>query len=1062
MKNLFLFSFFILCVTASIGQRYNIARYGVSEGLLHSFVSDVTQDKRGNIWIATGGGLSQFNGVQFFNYTTRDGLNFTRLTCVAADLEGNIWTGSSKGVNVFNGKQIFSLNDSTLGDNVLSIEPATGSKAWIATDKGLSLVSLNGLNLTFTKIKYDFNSPEIAMIFQDRSLSSFLLSSQNGDLYYGSNGFLFRIRDKMVERISSGIDVSVNAGTELPDGTLIFATNKDIYRLEKSTLKPFINQHINGFNLSKIRYHAQKLWMLGKKSDSGSEQMFLLTINLAEPNYFRIVGKNNGMIESPTSLYIDHENNVWTGSNGGLSVLRGESFVTFTTSDGLVGNKIWGICQTTDRSLWLGTIGEGLSVVKNEEVLRYTKKQGLPDEYIGKIYQDDCKNIFLGTGNAGICKVEWNARLQTHTFKKLKIIPDQDRLRVDDIFRDNAGNLWVASQRGLYFSTDDKNFTHQSLTNNHEPVFIQKLLFDQKRERLWVATRGSGLFYIEDSKTKRFDDIRANEEISTISQDAFGDIWVGTRTRGIFRITDEETTQITEVQGISSNLIYILMPDNYSNLWIGTNLGLDKLHLPALHEGRIEIRHYGSDDGLLDLETNLNGALEDREGYLWFATNGGLLRYDQKYDISNRVPPKVSILSMKLHSQETDWSRFSASTDSWSALPNSLTLQHDQNHLTFDFVAISFKNPKQISYAWMLEGFDQTWIHGGLNRQAIYSNLPNGQYVFKLKAANNDRVWSEEVISMPIVVKPPFWATWWFRALVMFFLFLLVYLFMLWRIRSLKITQKELEAIVDIRTYELSEQVRIIDTKNHQILDSIYYAKFLQSAILPSITSIDQKFSDVFVLYKPKDVVSGDFYWYLNNGNKSIIAVADCTGHGVPGAIVSVVCSNALNQAVRDLPDANPATILERTRVLVIDTFSHGYKDVRDGMDIALCTFDHETGDLLFAGANSGLCAVVNGYFAKLKPNNQHIGRNIKTEPFVNQSLHLKKGDVFFMYSDGYTDQFGEETGKKFSIKKLDELLYQNAGMQMREISTILDETFENWKGIQEQIDDVVVLGIRV
>ncbi len=1062
MKRYFAIATFLLLTGSLDGQHYNIARYSVAEGLLHSFVSDITQDNRGNIWIATGGGLSQFNGVRFFNYTTRDGLNFTRLTCVAADSDGNIWVGSSKGVNVFNGNRIFSLSDPVLGENVLAIEPAGGSKAWIATDNGLSLASLQTDSLVFTKIKYDFNSPEIAMIFQDRSLTSFLLTSKSGDLYYGSNGFLFRVRDKRVEKITSPDNLTVNDGAELPDGTLVFGTNRDLFQLEKSRLIPFINQYINGFEVVKVRYHSQKLRMLGRKRDSNTEPMFLLTINLAEPSYFRVIGKANGMIESPTSLYIDHENNVWTGSNGGLSVLRGESFVTFTTNDGLVGNKIWAICQTFDKSLWLGTIGEGLTVMRKGETLRYTQKSGLPDSYIGKVYQYPQGNVFLGTGNAGLCQAIWNEKAQRHQFKKIAVIQGQNRLRVDDIYRDGSGRLWVASQKGLYWTDNDKDFTRQNLIENDSPVFVQKLLFDMSRQRLWVGTRGSGLFYVEAGKSYRYDSCFFREEISTLCQDTFGDIWVGTRTNGIYRINNQGTLQLTEKEGISSNLVYILLPDNYSNLWVGTNLGLDKINLTSVSDGHAEIRHYGSDDGLLDLEINLNGALEDQEGYLWFATNGGLLRYDHNYDISNRIPPKVNILGMKLHSQTTDWSHFDENTDTWNGLPRSLSLRYHQNHLTFEFVAISFKNPKQITYSWMLDGFDKSWIDGGINRQAIYSNLPHGRYVFKLKAANNDLVWSEEIKSMEIVIEPPVWATWWFRVFIIVFAFMAVYLFMLWRIRVLKTRQKELEEIVEMRTYELSEQVRIIDTKNHQILDSIYYAKFLQSAILPSISDIYQNFSDAFVLYKPKDVVSGDFYWFQSDGQKSIIALADCTGHGVPGAIVSVVCSNALNQAVREMADADPARILERTRMLVIDTFSHGYKDVRDGMDIALCTFMHQTGELIFAGANTCLCAVVNGYFTKLRPNNQHIGRNIKTESFTNQTLTLKKGDLFFMYSDGYTDQFGGETNRKFSIKKLEELVFSNANLTMSELSHLLDNTFEQWKGMNDQIDDVVVLGIRV
>jgi ligand-binding sensor domain-containing protein/serine phosphatase RsbU (regulator of sigma subunit) len=1054
--------FLLLLAWKLEAQHYNISRYSVREGLLHSFVSDLTQDKRGNLWIATGAGLCQFNGVQFNYFTTKDGLNNTRLTCLAADDQGNIWTGSSRGVNIFDGKTIYSLVDSAFGENVLAIKTIEGANAWVATDKGLSIVSFIYGKINFDKIKYDFSSPELAMIFQDRSLTSFLLASKTGDLFYGSNGFLFRIQNKIIENITVDDGVTINSGTELHDGTLLFATNKGIFRLKNSALVPFENKYTQSYNLSRIQYHGQKLWMLGQNEGQGNEEMFLLVIDLNDPSYFRMIGKRNGLIESPTSLYIDHENNVWTGSNGGLSVLRGETFMTFTIADGLTGNKVWGICQTDDKNMWIGTIGEGLTI-KNENITyNYTKANGLPDMYVGKIYQDQQKNIYIGTVNAGICKVFFDVKTNKHFFRKLIIIPGNERIRVDDICRDSENRLWVASQKGLYYTSNERNFFHTPLFEEDTgQVFVQKIHLDKVRDRIWIGTRNNGVFYIENSIAYRCNEIPYNEEVTTIIQDSFGDLWIGTRTRGIYRIGEKELTQFTDRNGLTSNLIYILFPDSHGNLWIGTNLGLDKLNLNALREGKTELRHYNSADGLLDLETNLNGVIEDEKGFIWFATNGGLLRYDQKFDISNRIPPKVNLLNLKLHSRETDWSKYSSKVDLWNGLPKKLTLKYNQNHLTFDFVAISFKNPKEIIYSWKLEGFDHSWVQGEANRQAIYSNLPSGRYIFKLKAANNDKIWSDEIQTISFTISPPVWGTWWFKLMALVIFFLLIYLFLLSRTKSLKIRQKELQEIVDQRTKEISEQLRIIDKKSHQILDSISYAKFLQNAILPSISTIDQVFSDVLILYKPKDVVSGDFYWFQNEENKSIIAVADCTGHGVPGAIVSVVCSNALNQAVRDYPNADPAQILERTRTLVIDTFSHGYEDVRDGMDIALVVFDHQSGELTFSGANSGLCAVINNEFVKLKPNIQHIGRNIKTIPFTNQTLQLQLGDLFFMSTDGYTDQLGGHDRHKFSMKRLEHILFKNAQLKLGDLAMLLDETLYNWKGHNEQTDDVLVMGIR-
>jgi serine phosphatase RsbU (regulator of sigma subunit) len=251
-----------------------------------------------------------------------------------------------------------------------------------------------------------------------------------------------------------------------------------------------------------------------------------------------------------------------------------------------------------------------------------------------------------------------------------------------------------------------------------------------------------------------------------------------------------------------------------------------------------------------------------------------------------------------------------------------------------------------------------------------------------------------------------------------------------------------------------------LEEKNQEIIDSIIYAKRIQSAILPSIKVVKEYLKESFILYKPKDVVAGDFYWMEHRDNKVLFAAADCTGHGVPGAMVSVVCNNALNRSVREHGLTDPGEILSKTREIVVAEFEKSEEEVKDGMDIALCSL--EGMKLQYAGAHNPLWIIRNGAIIETKANKQPVGKFYRTDSFTTHSFDLEAGDSIYIFSDGYVDQFGGEEGKKFKAKAFRELLRSIQDKPMEEQKTSIDEIFETWKSDLEQIDDVCVIGVRV
>lgn len=268
-----------------------------------------------------------------------------------------------------------------------------------------------------------------------------------------------------------------------------------------------------------------------------------------------------------------------------------------------------------------------------------------------------------------------------------------------------------------------------------------------------------------------------------------------------------------------------------------------------------------------------------------------------------------------------------------------------------------------------------------------------------------------------------------------------------------KVTQQQ-KAIIE-------EQKRLVETKNHEIVDSINYAKRIQSAILPSHKSIQHYFPQSFILYMPKDIVAGDFYWLHNEDDYVFFAVADCTGHGVPGAMVSVVCNNALQRSVRDYKHRSPDKILNQTRELVIEEFEKSSDEVKDGMDISLLAYHRKTKELKWSGANSSIWIVnKQGNFTELKGDKQPIGKYADTKSFSVHELNLQTGDAVYLFTDGYKDQFGGPKGKKFKAAQMKEMILANQHKSMPDQGTVYKARLEQWMERTEQVDDVTVVGI--
>lgn len=268
--------------------------------------------------------------------------------------------------------------------------------------------------------------------------------------------------------------------------------------------------------------------------------------------------------------------------------------------------------------------------------------------------------------------------------------------------------------------------------------------------------------------------------------------------------------------------------------------------------------------------------------------------------------------------------------------------------------------------------------------------------------------------------------------------------------------------ITDKANITIKEQHKLLEQKQQEILSSISYALRIQNAILPSQKTIKQNLEQYFILYKPKDIVAGDFYWIEKVNDGILFAACDCTGHGVPGAMVSVVCNNALNRAVREFALTQPAAILDKTAEIITENFSKSENEIQDGMDISICLLNVQSKTLQWSGANNPLWLIRNGELTETKANKQSIGKSDHIQPFANHKFQMEAGDTLYIFSDGFADQFGGKPEKKLTRKRFKELLLSIQQLPMTEQGAALENFITSYRKETEQTDDILVMGIKI
>ncbi|MFH2143691.1 MAG: two-component regulator propeller domain-containing protein [Bacteroidota bacterium] len=1174
-----------------------------NKSIISDQIIKIYQDKSGVIWFATKNGISKLSSNKYkfkhyFHIANCDNtISSNEVFCANQYNDSILWIGTWESgldkINMHTGKikhyKCKPTDKFTIGSDKISgftIDKSDSNSLWISTWNGFYGGALNKLDINkeiFTRYemgdkwihgvlndknsdiwtlgwgygtgltKFDKNKGKPTNIHFDKNTIPFsgvekLQIDKQNRLWY-RNGYLdlnknlfyrvlvFNVDDKenayYLDRMKSAPNSIIlnNSGHQSSECASIIIDNEKVWMcLKNGVILKFISQNIyEFFSINEsivsacLEKHTNKLWIATDQS--------LLSYNPITKKKTEIL-----KLENINVIFEDKNGQIWIGSDSVLCIYNQE-----LKKIQVVKNNIHCITFTEDKNknLIVGAksglyrvdiISKEIAKVSNNIIENKIDRHSL-----NCIYTDSLNNFWLGTNKGlyyfnalnGSVTEYLNIRYQKNSIISNKVL---------SIVADLSGNLWISTDKGLSkFNIAQQSFSNfDHVNNNSLSAGNTTCALEDKNGIIWVGTSWTGLnkvntktLEVENYYSLTYDSTSISDNhILCIFQDSKANIWIGTE-NGLDRYDSINNNFIhySTANGLPSNVISGILEDDNGNLWISTDKGLVKFN----PKNNI-VTNYTLLDGLQDNEFT-NAYCKLNNGWLLFGGINGFNVFHPDSILLNMYKPSVFVTRIQINDSLID-NIFSL---------KELNLPYSQNNILFEFSAFDFNFPEQTKYQYKLVGFDKDWITTDATmRIAKYTNLPEGNYTFRVKVANNDGLWNEKEYVLSITIAPPWWRTWWFRVSCIIAIIIILVSLYRWRTATLRHRQKQLvlevrKATAEIRekNEELSQQneeiktqrdmileqneellqqkeeietqrdeiesqrdnlqdqkeqiedlydiaierKNLVEIKNKEIEDSIRYAKRIQTAVLPSEKYADSILGEHFIIFKPHSVVSGDFYWVTKTEEWTIVTIADCTGHGVPGAFMSMLGISFLNEIVRKKEVTNTADVLNHLRSYVIDALSQTSKEgtQKDGMDMSIVAIHKNRKRALWSGANNPLWIIRNTYsndndkidlVEELKPDKMPVAIHINMEPFTNHEIDIEKDDRLYLFSDGFPDQFGGATGKKFKYKPFKKLLAETSNLTMQEqgekIEMVLDKWMNNNGTKYEQIDDITIVGLKI
>lgn len=1063
----------------------NIQYLDVEQGLSSSFIRSLMFDKWGNLWMGTvGGGAGRYDGSSFTNFTERNGLSNNTVLCMIQDSKGRIWFGTEGGgACCYDGKIMsrFTKDEGMSDNTILALCEDKNGKIWFGTNGG-GVCVYDGKNITTYNESMGLSNNTVRSIIQD----------SKGNMWFGTNGWgACMFNEKTFTYVGTGAGLNskiVHAIIEDDKGNIWIATDDGGVNIFDGKTIKYLTKADGLSSDCVISLHKDKKGNILMGTYDGGLCVY-------DGKKVEIFSTREGLSNNYVlCIREDVSGNVWMGTyGGGVCLYNSSSFKHYTEREGLGSNTVRAIVAGTDSTLWFGTYGDGLIHYDGTNFSHYTESEGLSSNYVKAITRDKDGNIWMGTDGGGA--VRFNGK----TFENFGEDQGLNSNYILSMFTDRSGKIWFGTDGAgvcCYDGVAVTTFMDDPVLSENSVVAITQ----DKLGNIWFATDGYGACSYDGEFFRCYSEKEGlcSDYVKSIVIDKDGNVWFGTDGRGIsvlkagtIKSRKPEFFNLDENSGLTSKNIRSLVQDKSGNVWIATEKGLNYL---VNRNGKFTNYAYTTANGLKANNFFPNSVFVDGKNHIWWGNGKALTTLDlDHYKLSDKAPD-IHMSSLELEQTFIDFNALSDSLKacreilvgdkmkkklsnvSFSGLndffnyPIDPVFPHYINHLTFHYSGIEWSAPDKIQYQYMLEGSDDNdWSPLTIENKASFSNLSHGDYTFKVKAIGNSQKWSETfeykfTIQAPWYLHPGAYAGY-----IMAFISI-VFGFNGVRTRQLKIRQQQLEVTVAERTSEVVQQKELIEQKQKEIVDSINYAKRIQGALLASDQLFDSHLKDYFLFFQPKDIVSGDFYWAspMSNGN-FVLVTADSTGHGVPGAMMSMLNISCLNEAVSERKLTDPAEILNHARQRIISSLSQdgSLEGGKDGMDCSVIVFDFNKKKIHYAGANNPVWVARKNNegieLLELKPDRMPVGKHDKDSiPFTTRVLDLHKEDMIFALTDGVPDQFGGYKGKKFSYKRLKELLISNSQKPVGEQKQALQKAVEAWKRELEQVDDMLLVGVKL
>jgi ligand-binding sensor domain-containing protein/serine phosphatase RsbU (regulator of sigma subunit) len=1052
-----------------------------NQRLSTSFVMDITEDMYGRLWTAClyDGGSDiitikddTISSVEFKSYFQYFDYEDPILLTIESGPDNKIWMGSNN-FGIFSITvdtsleheiiQSFDYEEGLRPGGIFSITFDHKGHLW-ATTTGSGICKFENNRFTHYTTDEGFPDNMALCITEDTENNMWFGTSSNGLCKLAGEHFShFSTKNGLTGNNVFNIEQDQKDNywiASLGDGITI--ANYD--SINQLVFTPFVNDTIDFTGVTDIEIDKDgNIWILHSFCE-------FTIIDPEEKIYHHVIPDYEG--DRANCILVDKKNNSWFGTSNGIVKMDQKGKMLRITEENeydLTNNEVQTIIEDKNGAVWVGTLGGLAKFYNDSNIVYYDHEEGLFFKKIYCLAEDNKGNIWIGTFGGGVFMLDVNEQDRS----KLITLKANDSLLSSNIIYSmvfaNDSTLLVGTNRGMDKITLESNSEVKSVKNyNNTDGFIGNennlnAMFRDKADNIWIGTIKGLTQYKPD-----LEPIFITPATTHVTQ-----------LKMLYSTNSKELDSFKKSKwhDIPSNLILPYDKNHISFSFTGISFtNPDKVS----YKYKLE----GVDDNWIDagISTIANYSKLGEGMYSFKVISKNVDNINDTADNCTYfyIEPNISDESNIISFEE---------------LKNNEVFEfsHYQNSISIEFLPLDYSYlGKTVEYK--LEGYDKDWIDAGNSRYAYYFNLPdNEEYIFKIKVDGNI------ITKTTINIKPPFWKTLWFITLSVFVLIIAIYILVRLRERKLIKDKEHLEGLVRQRTAEIEQQKEEIEAQRdeiqHQkdqitdqleitsqqrdrialqqkeIMDSIRYAKRIQTAILPAEKYLTEELPEHFILFKPRDIVSGDFYWSSVKEDKIILAAADCTGHGVPGAFMSMMGVAFLNQIITEKGTTDPAQILNIMRQDVITSLQQkgGEGEQKDGMDMALYCIDKSNNTLTFAGANNPLYFFRNNELQEIKGDKMPVAIHVRMDKFNNHIINLEKGDVFYVFSDGYADQFGGPKGKKFKYRQLKEILSENLESPMQKQKELLDAKIEEWMAYKdesgrnyEQIDDIVLIGLRI